>query len=110
MKMLLKEELIGVWQELDTYLKKMGIEVLDKLSPIAIVESTLYIRYTGNLDELIHFRYIYSKHREVIEATIKEKFGVAEILNDKDINQVKLNWLKNLIDTYQPTGIKFFLG
>ena len=110
MKVYTKENLLSVWQNADDYFRKIGICGMSNLTPVAIINDTLFVEFTGEPEESANLREVYKANISKIETSIKEMFQVAKIENANKLSKEKLSWLKELIDAYQPKGVEFKVG
>ena len=71
-----------------------------------VVDSTIYIEYTGASDKKEAFTDAYKKYLPDIKKTLY-KYGITSIKSNSDLNDVKLSWLKDLINVFEPKKIEF---
>ena len=82
--------------------------VLANLEPIGVVNNILYVKYCGTEDKKkLVFEYFLKLTPELNKFSLQ--FGANFIKSAKDINEVKLYWLENLIEKFKPNKIDFNL-
>lgn len=80
--------------------------ILANLTPIAQIDSVIYVKYSGPKDKKKAVFNAFKKYTPELNAFMVN-FGGAYIQASKDLDMVKLSWLELLIEKYQPKGIQF---
>lgn len=82
-------------------------EVLKNLAPVAIINQTLYIEFIGKAENKKNIEKSYLQNKLEIQSILVQAFNIATIANSSKLDEVKLSWLKQLIETYTPMNISF---
>lgn len=82
--------------------------IFANLESVMLIDGILYVRYIGKEESLNDFRDAYKKYLpEMLQSLYS--YGVKAIKSDKEIDNIKLSWLKSLIETFEPKKVEFSL-
>jgi hypothetical protein len=98
------------WKKLSEDSPSKIIErILINLEPKIIIEGSLYVEYIGDIDKKDIFNEYFNKERVNIINYLKKSFSINNILPYNQLNEDKVNWLKSLVEVYQPKDITFHI-
>lgn len=96
------------WEEhINKAPSKVIQRIMVNLKPVSIINSILYIEYVGPKDKATVFNEYFKKERINVENYLAPIYGTNRVLNGKELDQEKLNWLENLVNNFQPKNINF---
>ena len=83
--------------------------ILNNLTPIIIIDNTLYFQFSGEEENKVQVFEAYKKYKLEIEEQIRLLFNVSNFASGKNIDEIKLKWLEGLVSKFGPSEIKFKL-
>lgn len=98
------------WDELRKEYENKNIlisRILANLTPIAIINQTLYIEYSGKPENRKAVEKAYADNRLEIKSILLQAFGAGIIASSAQLDQAKLAWLQNLFEAYAPKSVSF---
>jgi hypothetical protein len=83
--------------------------ILENFYPTAIIDNTIFLKYQGEENKKSIVGKYYKEHFLEIKQELVVLFGVSVIKFTKqvDLKEENLFYLENLINKFQPSGIKF---
>ena len=94
------------WERLRNDYKEKNIlisRILANLMPVAIVNQTLFLTFSGKPEN----KKAYAKNRLELQSIFASVFGTSLVSSSEKLDQQKLFWLKELVETYSPKGVGF---
>jgi len=96
------------WEEISKKSSNKIIErILLNLKPVLIIDNILYVDYIGEEDKKEIFNEYFNKEKVNIVSYLRKHYSFYKILSSKNLDLKKINWLKELAETFQPKGISF---
>lgn len=98
------------WKELQTEYEnknKLISRIFANLTPIAMINQTLYIEYSGKAEYKEAVEKAYSENQLEIKSAVLRVFGASIITSSAKLDQAKLAWLEKLFETYAPKSVSF---
>jgi len=87
--------------------KKVVERVLANLSPLAIVNGYLVVKYSGEEKNKELVLEAFNKYRPDILQLVQKDNKCTNIVIRENISEIKLEWLGKLISQFEPKGVEF---
>ena len=95
------------WSErLLSYENKIIQRIFANIHPVQLINETLYVDYIGKEEVKDEFNKYFSKFKPEILSLLREN-GIKDIKSSKVLDLEKVNWLKSLVEEFQPKNIEF---
>lgn len=98
------------WKELQAEYEcknKLISRIFANLTPVAMINQTLYIEYSGKAEYKEAVEKAYSENQLEIKSAVLKIFGASIIASSTKLDQAKLAWLEKLFETYAPKNVSF---
>ena len=98
------------WERLRNDYKEKNIlisRILANLMPVATVNQTLFLTFSGKPENKKAVEEAYAKNRLELQSIFASVFGTSLVSSSEKLDQQKLFWLKELVETYSPKGVGF---
>jgi len=96
------------WQENSQKTNNKLIQrLMANLSPIAIINDSIYLEYIGDENKKTVFFEYYNNAKSELTDFLNELYGVVKIEGGKDLSKEKLKWLEEIIKKFEPQNIEF---
>lgn len=81
--------------------------IMLSLKPVVLINSILYVDYIGEEEKKSIFNEYFNKELINLESYCSVIYGATRVVNAKNLDKTKLEWLKVLINEYKPRHISF---
>jgi hypothetical protein len=98
------------WKELQAEYEgknKLISRIFANLTPVAMINQTLYIEYSGKAEYKEAVEKAYSENQLEIKSAVLRVLGASVIASSAKLDQAKLAWLEKLFEAYAPKSVSF---
>jgi hypothetical protein len=77
------------------------------LKPVAVINTIMYVDYIGPEDKKVVFTDYFKKELPNLEAYFAAVYKANRVLSAKQMDEMKLNWLQQLMNEFKPKYVHF---
>lgn len=81
--------------------------IMINIKPVALINNILYVDYIGSEEKKSIFNDYFNKELINLESYCSVIYGATRVLNAKNLDKAKLEWLRVLMNEFKPRHVSF---